>query len=143
MTDKTLTTRPPLPDCMMPDGGEACAYVAWQAERIRALEAEVARAWGERNRAVAKVKGWKQQVYVADLPKLAVRSDEFGTGESETVAVPKITPERLTDLLDENARLRAALQAFVIAYDNESWPIENDIGLFVEARAALAPPTDG
>lgn len=45
-----MSDRPGLPDCMMPDGGEACAYVQWQAStldqalaRVRELEAEVAR----------------------------------------------------------------------------------------------------
>lgn len=31
---------PLLPNCMMPDGGEACAYVGWQSDEITHLRAE-------------------------------------------------------------------------------------------------------
>lgn len=34
--------------------------------------------------------------------------------------------------------LLAACEAFIAAYDAEAWPIENDIGLFTQARAAIA-----
>jgi len=33
--------KPGLPDCMMPDGGQACAYIAWQEQRIERLEKAV------------------------------------------------------------------------------------------------------
>lgn len=33
--------------------------------------------------------------------------------------------------------MEGALRAFVDAYDNEMWPIENEVGLFEAARAAL------
>ena len=34
--------------------------------------------------------------------------------------------------------MRKALRAFVEAYDNEMWPIENEIGLFEEARKLIS-----
>lgn len=41
MTDD-IVDRLPWPDCMMPDGGEACKYVAWQADKIERLKADKA-----------------------------------------------------------------------------------------------------
>ena len=37
-----MSDKPGLPDCMMPDGGDCCAYVAWQADALDAKDAEIA-----------------------------------------------------------------------------------------------------
>ena len=37
----------------------------------------------------------------------------------------------------DRPELRRCLQAFVSAYDNEEWPIENNVGLFQDARKVL------
>lgn len=84
-------------------------------QRIAELEADVsrlteenARAWRERNEAYAKVKAWESVVYVEGLPLRAVRIDEWGPGEGGMTSVAEVTPGKLTDLLDEIARLRKA-----------------------------------
>lgn len=46
-------------------------------------------------------------------------------------------------LVKTNEALLAVCEAFVAAYDAEAWPIENDIGLFVDARAAIAKARGG
>lgn len=74
------------------------------------LREEIKRAWQQRNEAVAKVKAWESQVYIDDLPLLAAPVDEFGSGHGETVAVPCVTPKRITELLDELRRAHAALE---------------------------------
>lgn len=83
-------------------------------DQIDELKAEIARlraseerAWRERNIAYAKVKAWESVVFVEGLPLRAVKVDEWGPGEGETTTVPEVTPQRLTDLLDEMHRLRA------------------------------------
>jgi hypothetical protein len=84
-------------------GLEELPELAAEIERLKESEA---RAWRERNIAYAKVKGWEATVFVEDLPLRPVKIDEWGPGEGETVAVPDITPRKLTDLLDELAELR-------------------------------------
>jgi hypothetical protein len=83
-------------------------------ERIDELQAQVAqlkeensRAWTERNEAYAKVKAWEAVVYVEKLPVRAIPINEWGPGEGGTTTVPEITRQKLTDLLDEIAGLRA------------------------------------
>jgi len=80
-----------------------------EAENTR-LREENTRAWTERNTAYAKVKAWEGIVYVERLPLRAVRVEEWGSGEGGHTVVPELTPQKLTDLLDELARLRAALK---------------------------------
>ena len=41
-----------LPDCMMPDGGQCCAGYTKQRQRIEALEADVIRFVGQRDKAL-------------------------------------------------------------------------------------------
>ena len=60
-------------------------------------------AWRECNRAVTKVKAWENVVYIEGLPLRAVRVDEFGPGKGDQVAVPEITPKKLTELLERLA----------------------------------------
>jgi hypothetical protein len=75
----------------------------------KVLRDEAWGAWAERNKAVAKVKAWEATVYVEGLPLRAVRVDEWGPGEGETVAIPDITPNKLTELLDRLAAAEARL----------------------------------
>jgi hypothetical protein len=74
---------------------------------IRRLTEDNERAWRERNRAYAMVKGWEATVFVEGLPMRAVSVDEWGPGEGGHVGVPEITPRKLTELLDELRELRA------------------------------------
>lgn len=73
---------------------------------IDRLKAENDRAWRERNEAYAKVKGWEATVYVEKLPILAVPINDWGPGGEGQTSIPHVTPQKLTDLLDELARLR-------------------------------------
>jgi uncharacterized small protein (DUF1192 family) len=81
--------------------------VAELEDEVAALKVENNRAWAERNTAYAKVKAWEAVVFVERLPLRAVRVDEWGPGEGGETSVPEVTPQKLTDLLDEIARLRA------------------------------------
>lgn len=81
--------------------------IAELEQKVAQLSEESTRAWTERNTAYAKVKAWESVVYVEKLPLRAVPIDEWGPGEGGTTTVPEITREKLTDLLDEVARLRA------------------------------------
>lgn len=47
------------------------------------------------------------------------------------------------ELWQINTLLVEALEAFVAAYDQQEWPIENNIGLFERARAALQAAKQG
>lgn len=83
-------------------------------DRLSELEAEVSRlrlendrAWRERNEAYAKVKAWESVVYVEKLPLRSVPINDWGPGGDGQTTVPHITPQKLTDLLEEVARLRA------------------------------------
>ena len=74
--------------------------------RIEKLEAENDRLWLERNEAVTKVQGWERVVFNKGFqplqdPTQSVRQTEWGPGEGREIAIPAITPEKLTDLLDE------------------------------------------
>ncbi len=90
---------------------EAAALIESLQKEVAELKAENERAWTERNTAYAKVKGWESVVYVEKLPMRAVPIDEWGPGEGGQTAVPHITPAKLTDLLDEIAKLRALTNA--------------------------------
>lgn len=43
----------------------------------------------------------------------------------------------LVTVLAAAPALLTACKAFVAAYDAQAWPIENDVGLFSDARAAI------
>ena len=90
--------------CCMSDAADEIQRLRAEVER---LEAESARAWRERNIACAKVKAWEDVVYVESLPLRPVRVDGWGPGEGEETSVPIVTPKKLTELLDEMARLQA------------------------------------
>ena len=91
-----------------PLGPKAAEVITALETEVMQLQKDVERLWSERNIAYAKVKGWEATVYVEGLPLRAVRVDEFGPNEGDTTSIPEITPSRLTDLLDELHRLRAA-----------------------------------
>lgn len=83
------------------------ARIAELEHDLRETRAREERAWSERNIAYAKVKAWEAVVYVEGLPLRAVEVKEWGPGEGSMTTVPDVTPRRLTDLLEELARLRA------------------------------------
>ena len=64
-----------LPDCMMPDGGQCCAGYAKQRQRIEALEADVIRFVGQRDKALEFISTNARRIealeaalnYVADM----------------------------------------------------------------------------
>lgn len=74
---------------------------------IGRLEAEAKKAWTERNIAYAKVKGWEAVVYIEGLPMRSVPVEEWGPAQGTQTNIAEITPKKLTDLLEELARLRA------------------------------------
>jgi hypothetical protein len=84
---------------------EMVLYLLDQRDELRE---ENRRAWTERNEAYAKVKAWESVVYVEGLPLRSVSVDEWGPGEGGQTTVPEVTPKKLTELLDELARLRKA-----------------------------------
>ena len=92
------------------DARHAAAEIAVEAEsEIMSLREELDRAWRQRNEAFNKVRAWEGVVYVTGghLPMRLAEGREWGPGGDEPVAVPSLTPGRLTDLLDELAQLRS------------------------------------
>lgn len=89
---------------------EAVALLKEQADEIAAQKGELQIAWRERNVAYAKVKGWESVVFVEGLPLRAVPVDEWGPGEGGSTSIPVVTPQKLTDLLDELAQLRVGVE---------------------------------
>lgn len=81
--------------------------IAELEEQVANLKAENDRAWRERNEAYAKVKGWEATVYVERLPLRALPINDWGPGGEGQTTIPEVTPQRLTELLDELAELRA------------------------------------
>jgi hypothetical protein len=107
-----------------PDEGEPPRYVRMQAfhteaaaairaamGEIERLRAENERVWRERNRAITENGAWRGVLYMENLPVRAVQVAEWGPGEGEHVTLPELTPQRLTDLLDEVATLRAKVRS--------------------------------
>jgi hypothetical protein len=82
------------------------ARIAELEQELKETRARENLAWSERNVAYAKVKAWEAVVYIDGLPLRAVEVTEWGPGEGRITTVPDVTPRRLTDLLDEIARLR-------------------------------------
>lgn len=114
MTDEELIAR--LRDLGIRSASIAADRLEALAARVAVLEAERVQilrreeeAWRRANHAEAKVRGWQSTLVVRDLPMMSVPVTGWGPGEGEQTAVPKITPERLTDILDRLARAEAAL----------------------------------
>ena len=91
--------------------------VAALLARNAEMEAERDGALRRANRANARVKGWEATMVVANLPRRICPVDGGRPGEGETVEIPALTPERLTEILDrvdalaaENKALREAME---------------------------------
>lgn len=81
--------------------------IASSRKIIGALGQECDRAWKERNYAITKIKAWESCVFAYAPP--IVRSmvvEEWGPGEGDIIQVPQVTPQKITDLIDELIRLR-------------------------------------
>jgi hypothetical protein len=90
---------------------EAAAAIRAAMGEIERLRAENERVWRERNRAITENGAWRGVLYMENLPVRAVQVAEWGPGEGEHVTLPELTPQRLTDLLDEVATLRAKVRS--------------------------------
>jgi len=113
-----------LSDEMNGKGIEVIAsYVSDLVARLVKAEAERDEAWRRANIAESKVRGWEKYVVVRDLPMRAVPNTGWGPGQDEKIAIPQVTPEKLTDIIDraEAARNEALEEAakICIAYDPE------------------------
>ena len=106
LADWVQTLPPPLiiPGCDI-HAKVQDAMKAAQAEIWR-LSKENERLWRARNHAITKVRGWEDVIVAEGLPFRAVRVEEWGPGEGEQVAVPEVTPTKLTAILDELHDLR-------------------------------------
>ena len=118
-------------------------HTAWDDVRkyIEGLEREYADSiaretdgWRRANRAESKVKAWEGFVVVRDLPRLAVPTKDFGPGEQDTVSVPKITPEKLTDIID---RAEAA-EARIAELEKRLAKADVVVEPFADGRAKIA-----
>lgn len=107
---------------------QARAAVAALLTREAALVAECDEALRRANIAEARVKGWEATVVITNLPSRIWPVEGWGPGEGETVAIPDLTPKKLTDILD---RLKAA-----DAITDERDALAAEVGALVSARDA-------
>lgn len=81
-----------------------------ERERDQAIRREET-AWRRANLAEAAVRGWEGTMVIANLPMRVVPVDGWGPGEGEQVAIPALTPEKLTDILDRLAAKEREIEA--------------------------------
>lgn len=108
-------------------------------EQVTALQAECDRAWRERNHAVTKVTAWEKIVYLEPPVMMwQVEVTEWGPGEGDLVTVPELNPQRLTDLLDDYAKLEEQ----VTAWRAECLHLQNKLAEATEWRDINDAPKD-
>jgi len=98
---------------------QARTAVAALIARNAELEAERDEALRRANRADARVKGWEATMVVRGLPRRIYPVDGWGPGEGETVEIPALTPQKLTEILGRVDALAAENKA--LREDAERW----------------------